>query len=429
MLRRFFAIPLWQRTAAGFALGILAGLILREQAAVWLQPIGDVYLNLIRMVVAPLVLFTIASSIAKLGEGVGAVRLGVRTLAWFALTSLLAVLVGFAFGHIVNPGLGLENLPLGEVREREIPTPLEVLIGIVPTNPFAALAEGRVLQILFFSALVGGALVALGDRAQGVRRLVDEGAAVIFRITRWVIQLTPIGVFGLIGAVVGGYGWEALLPLGKFIFAIYAACLFHIFVVYSGLLKLHRLKVRSFFRGAFAAMQTAFATSSSLGTLPVTLRQTVERLGVPQAYAAFAVPLGANVKMDGCGAIYPSIAAIFIAQYFGIELSLTQYVLIGLTAVLGSLGTAGVPGTSIVMLTLTLSTAGLPLEGIGYIIAIDRIIDMMRTATNVTGQMLVPVLVAREEKILDEGIYDGHVAWLPGDPDAETPDAVRAAGI
>ncbi|RZJ46137.1 MAG: dicarboxylate/amino acid:cation symporter [Brevundimonas sp.] len=429
MLRRFFAIPLWQRTAAGFALGILAGLILREHAETWLGPIGDVYLNLIRMVVAPLVLFTIASSIARLGEGVGAARLAVRTIVWFAITSLLAVLVGFAVAHIVNPGLGLSDLPLGTVREREIPTPLDVLIGVVPTNPFAALSEGKVLQIIFFSALVGAALVALGDRAQGVRRLVDEGAAIIFRITRWVIQLTPIGVFGLIGSVVGGYGWEALLPLGKFIFAIYAACLFHILIVYSGLLKLHGLKVTSFFRGAFAAQQTAFATSSSLGTLPITLRQTVERLGVPQAYAAFAVPLGASVKMDGCGAIYPAIASIFIAQYFQIDLSLTQYVLIGLTAVLGSLGTAGVPGTSIVMLTLTLSTAGLPLEGIGYIVAIDRIIDMMRTATNVTGQMLVPVLVAKEEKILNEDIYNGHVAWLPGDPDAESADAVKAAGI
>ncbi|RZJ32156.1 MAG: dicarboxylate/amino acid:cation symporter, partial [Brevundimonas sp.] len=350
-------------------------------------------------------------------------------IVWFAITSLLAVLVGFAVAHIINPGVGLSDLPLGTVREREIPTPLEVLIGIVPTNPFTALSEGKVLQIIFFSALVGAALVALGDRAQGVRRLVDEGAAVVFRITRWVIQLTPIGVFGLIAAVVGGYGWEALLPLGKFIIAIYVACLFHILIVYSGLLKLHGLKVTSFFRGAFAAQQTAFATSSSLGTLPITLRQTVERLGVPQAYAAFAVPLGASVKMDGCGAIYPAIAAVFIAQYFKIDLSLTQYVLIGLTAVLGSLGTAGVPGTSIVMLTLTLATAGLPLEGIGYIVAIDRIIDMMRTATNVTGQMLVPVLVAREENILNEDVYDGRVAWLPGDPEAETPDAVKASGI
>jgi len=429
MFARFFAIPLWQRTAAGFILGILAGLILRERAVTWLQPIGDLYLNLIRMVVAPLVLFTIASSIAKLGEGAGAVRLGVKTILWFAITSLLAVLVGFAFGHLINPGVGLSNLPLGEVKDRVIPTPLEVLIGVVPTNPFKALSDGKVLQIIFFSALVGVALVALGDRAANARRLVDEGAAIIFRITRWVIQLTPFGVFGLIGAVVGGYGWEALLPLIKFIVAIYAACLFHIIFVYGALLKLHGLKVTSFFRGAFAAQQTAFATSSSLGTLPITLRQTVERLGVPQAYAAFAVPLGANVKMDGCGAIYPAIASIFIAQYFRIDLSLTQYVLIGLTAVLGSLGTAGVPGTSIVMLTLTLSTAGLPLEGIGYIVAIDRIIDMMRTATNVTGQMLVPVLVAREEGVLNRDIYDGHVAWLPGDPEADAPELVKAGGI
>ena len=429
MIRRFFAIPLWKRTFAGLGLGVVAGLLLGDLAPTILQPIGDVYLNLIRMVVAPLVLFTIASSIAKLGEGVGAVRLGIRTIVWFAITSLLAVLVGFATAHLINPGMGLSELPLGEVKAREIPTPLQVLLDIVPRNPFAALSEGKVLQIIFFSAFVGAALVALGDRAQTARRVVDEGAAIVFRITRWIIQLTPFGVFALIGSVVGGYGWESLLPLGKFILAIYAACLFHILVVYSSLLKLHGLKVISFFRGAFAAQQTAFATSSSLGTLPITLRQTVERLGVPQAYAAFAVPLGANVKMDGCGAIYPSIAAIFIAQYFQLDLSLTQYILIGLTAVLGSLGTAGVPGTSIVMLTLTLATAGLPLEGIGYIVAIDRIVDMMRTATNVTGQMLVPVLVAKEEGILDEDIYNGRVQWLPGDPEAETHEATRAAGI
>ncbi len=178
-------------------------------------------------------------------------------------------------------------------------------------------------------------------------------------------------------------------------------------MVYGGLIKAHGLSVTRFFRGVLPAQQMAFATSSSLATLPMTLRAAVERLGVPQAYASFAVPLGANVKMDGCGAIYPAIASIFIAQYFGLELSLTQYVLIGLTAVLGSLGTAGVPGTSIVMLTLTLNTAGLPLEGIGYIVAIDRVVDMMRTATNVTGQVLVPVLVAKEEGILDEAIYGG----------------------
>jgi Na+/H+-dicarboxylate symporter len=418
MFLAWFTRPLWQRVAVAFALGILAGSLAGEQAAVWFKPLGDIYLNLVRMIVIPLVFFTIASSVAKLAEAGNVARLGARTLFWFMATSVLAVLVGIAFGHLINPGVGLSNLPLGEVKPRAIPTPLEVLIGIVPTNPIKAMADTNVLQVLFFAGIVGAALVSLGEKTAGIRALVDQGTALVFRITRWVLQLTPIGTFGLIAWVVGRYGLSSLLPLGKFIAAMYLACLFHIIVVYGGLLKLHGLKPSRFFRGALPAQQMAFATSSSLATLPMTLRVAVEKLGVPQSYASFAVPLGANVKMDGCGAIYPAIAAIFIAQYFGLDLSLTQYVLIGLTAVLGSLGTAGVPGTSIVMLTLTLSTAGLPLEGIGYIVAIDRVVDMMRTATNVTGQILVPVLVAKEERILDQAIYDGAVATR--EPAAET---------
>ncbi|HEX2135304.1 MAG TPA: dicarboxylate/amino acid:cation symporter [Microvirga sp.] len=407
MVSAWFSRPLWQRVAVAFALGILAGVLAGEQAAVWFKPLGDVYLNLVRMVVVPLVFFTITSSVARLAEAGNVARLGARTLLWFVLTSALAVVVGIAFGHLIDPGLGLSNLPLGEVKPRTIPSPLEVLIGIVPTNPIKAMADTNVLQVLVFAGIVGAALVSLGEKTAGLRALVDQGATLVFRITKWVLQLTPIGTFGLIAWVVGRYGLASLAPLAKFILAMYLACLFHIVVVYGGLLKLHGLSAGRFFRGALPAQQMAFATSSSLATLPMTLRATVERLGVPQSYASFAVPLGANVKMDGCGAIYPAIASIFIAQYFGLELSFVQYVLIGLTAVLGSLGTAGVPGTSIVMLTLTLSTAGLPLEGIGYIISIDRVVDMMRTATNVTGQMLVPVLVAKEEGSLDRAVYDG----------------------
>ena len=409
MLKSWFTRPLWQRVAVGFALGILAGVLAGEQAAIWFKPLGDIYLNLVRMIVIPLVFFTITSSVAKLAEAGNVASLGLRTLFWFIATSAIAVLVGIAFGHLIDPGLGLSNLPLGEVKPRTIPSPLEVLIGIVPTNPIKAMADTNVLQVLFFAGIVGAALVSLGEKTAGIRNLVDQGATLVFRITRWVLQLTPIGTFGLIAWVVGRYGLASLLPLGKFIAAMYLACLFHIVVVYGGLLKLHGLKVGRFFRGAAPAMQMAFATSSSLATLPMSLRVAVEKLGVPQSYASFAVPLGANVKMDGCGAIYPAIASIFIAQYFGLDLSLTQYVLIGLTAVLGSLGTAGVPGTSIVMLTLTLSTAGLPLEGIGYIVAIDRVVDMMRTMTNVTGQILVPVIVAQEERVLDRAVYDGTV--------------------
>lgn len=407
MIGAWFRRPLWQRVMAGFVLGIIAGVLLGDRAAVWFKPLGDLYLNAVRMIVVPLVFFTIAASVARLSELGNVARLGLRTLAWFIATSVIAVLVGIAFGHLIDPGLGLDNLPLGEFKPRQIPTPVEVLIGIVPTNPVKAMADGNVLQVLFFAGLVGAALAALGERTQQVRVLIEQGSTLVFRITRWVLQLTPIGTFGLIAWVVGRYGLASLAPLAKFILAMYLACLFQILVVYTGLVRLHGLSGLRFLRNALSAQQMAFATSSSIATLPMTLRVAVERMGVPTSYASFAVPLGANVKMDGCGAIYPAIASIFIAQYFKIELSTVQYVLIGLTAVLGSLGTAGVPGTSIVMLTLTLNTAGLPLEGIGYIIAIDRIIDMMRTATNVTGQLVVPVLVAREEGILDEAIYRG----------------------
>ena len=228
----------------------------------------------------------------------------------------------------------------------------------------------------------------------------------MIQITRFVLEMTPLGTFGLIAALVGSYGFERLLPLGNFVFTLYLACALHIVVVYGGLLLTHRLNPIRFFRGAFPAMQVAFTSSSSFASMPIALRSVVHNLGVKQEYAAFAVPLGASIKMDGCGAIYPAIASIFVTQYFGLHLDLSQYFIIMLASVLGSFGTAGVPGTAIVMVTLVLSSAGLPLEGIGYLVAIDRILDMMRTMTNVTGQMLVPVLVAKEEGLLDLEIYN-----------------------
>ena len=184
MISSWFTRPLWQRVAVGFALGILAGVLAGEKAAVWFKPLGDIYLNLVRMIVIPLVFFTITSSVAKLAEAGNVARLGLRTLFWFVATSAIAVLVGIAFGHLIDPGMGLSNLPLGEVKPRTIPTPLEVLIGIVPTNPIKAMADTNVLQVLFFSGIVGAALVSLGEKTAGIRNLVDQGAALVFRITR-----------------------------------------------------------------------------------------------------------------------------------------------------------------------------------------------------------------------------------------------------
>src|SRR5690606_7406122 len=209
-----------------------------------------------------------------------------------------------------------------------------------------------------------------------------------------------------IAALVGSYGFEQLIPLGKFVIALYLACAFHILVVYTGLLLAHGLNPLKFFRGAAPAMQIGFVASSSFAALPLSLTSATHNLGVDKDYASFAVPLGASIKMDGCGAIYPALGAVFIAQFMGIELSTGQYVLIAMASVLGSFGTAGVPGTAVIMATVVISAAGLPLEAIGILYAIERVLDMMRTLTNATGHVLVPVLVGKQTGLLDRAVYE-----------------------
>jgi Na+/H+-dicarboxylate symporter len=408
LLSAWFRIPFWKRVMGGFVLGALVGWLVGKPAEALFQPLGDVYVTLIRMIATPLVFFAVVNAVSSLHGQKSVARLGARTFLWFAVTATLAVGVGLGVALLLQPGRGLGGtLVVAEgYTPREVPTPVKVLLDVVPANPFKALTEGKILQVIFFAGLLGFALVKLGEKAARLRALVGEASEAMIQVTRFVLQFTPIGTFGLIAALVGAYGFEKLLPLGTFVFALYLACALHIAVVYSGLLLAHGLNPLRFFRGAAPGMQVAFVSSSSFASLPVSLRSVVQNLGVKQEYAAFAVPLGASIKMDGCGAIYPALTAVFVAQYFGLDLSASQYFIILLASVLGSFGTAGVPGTAIVMVTLVLSSAGLPLQGIGYIVAIDRVLDMMRTMTNVTGQMLVPVLVAKEEGLLDRSVYD-----------------------
>ena len=406
LIARWFAIPFWQRVLGAFVLGALAGWLAGDAGVPWFQPLGTLYITLIKMIATPLVFFAVLSAVGSLAGQEGVAALGARTFLWFAATAALAVLVGLGVALLVSPGEGVSGLSTGTPYvPREVPTPVQVLLDVVPANPFAALAEGRILQVIFFAGLLGFALVKLGERTAQLRALAGQASEAMIQVTRFVLELTPLGTFGLIAALVAGYGFEQLLPLAGFVGALYLACAVHIVVVYGGLLAAHGLSPLRFLRGALPAMQVAFTTSSSFASLPASLRTVTATFGVRQEYAAFAVPLGATIKMDGCGAIYPAVASVFIAQYFGFDLSLSQYMVILLASVLGSFGTAGVPGTAVIMATLVLSAAGLPLEGLGYLIAIDRVLDMMRTMTNVTGQMLVPVLVAKEEGLLDEAVF------------------------
>ncbi|MGL4899255.1 MAG: dicarboxylate/amino acid:cation symporter [Shewanella sp.] len=408
LLHTLSRIPFWQKVLTGFILGALVGVLLGETATV-LKPLGDLFISAIKMLVAPLVFCAIVASITSLGSQTNLKRLSLKTLGMFMLTGTIASLIGLAVGSIIDMG-GTMSLTTTEVRERNIPGFSQVLLDMIPVNPFASLAEGKVLQIIVFAALVGIAINKLGEKAEPLKRTIDAGSEVMFQLTRMVLKLTPIGVFGLMAWVVGSYGLSTLLPLGKFIAAIYIAALIHIIFIYGGLVKLVAgLSPLQFFRKAMPAQLVAFSTSSSYGTLPASTR-AVETMGVSKRYTSFVMPLGATMNMDGCGGIYPAIAAIFIAQIYNIPLDTLDYIMIAVTATVASVGTAGVPGSAMVMLTVTLGVIGLPLEGIAFIAAIDRIVDMIRTATNVTGDMMTAVVIGKLENELDVSQFNANIA-------------------
>ncbi|KFA41474.1 dicarboxylate/amino acid:cation symporter [Xylella fastidiosa] len=424
LISGWLRIPFWQRVVAGFVLGALVGWVMGPAAKTWFGPLGTLYVTLIKMIAIPLVFFAVINAIAALHGQRSVAMLGGRTFLWFIVTAVLAVCVGLGVGTLLKPGNGDFTVSVDAAwAPPDVPSPVHVLLDVVPSNPFYALTgigtrsnntgettlaagRGSILPVIFFAALLGLAIVKLGERVTEVRKLIGQMSEIMIQITRFVLEMTPLGTFGLIAALVGSYGFQKLLPFGHFVLALYLACTLHIVVVYSGLLLAHGLSPLKFFRGVAPGMQVAFVSSSSFAAMPVALRAITHNLGVNKDYAAFAVPLGSSIKMDGCGAIFPALCAVFIAQYTGVPLTTNQYFVIFIASVLGSFGTAGVPGTAVVMATVVLSAAHLPLEVIGYLYAIDRVLDMMRTMTNVTGQMLVPVLVAKETGLLNTAVYE-----------------------
>ena len=435
----------------GLVLGVVLGLVARSIGADGVDPatgevdpnwltetlstVGGTFVTLLRAIVPPLVFLAIVASIANLRDVTGAARLAWKTLAWFAVTALIAVAIGIVLGLVVQPGAHTSVASDAASAPSSTGSWLDFLTGLVPANVLglegSAGDDGsvsmsfNVLQILVVAIAIGIATLKVGDAADPFLGFVRSALAVVQKVLWWIILLAPIATVGLLGNAVASYGWDALGSLGTFTLAIYAGLLLVLLGVYPSLLLLNGLSVRQFFTGAWPAITLAFVSRSSVGTMPVTQSVTERNLGVPRAYASFAVPLGATTKMDGCASIYPAISAIFVAQFFGVDLSVTDYVLIAFVSVIGSAATAGVTGAT-VMLTLTLSTLGLPLEGVGLLLAIDPILDMGRTAVNVAGQALVPTLVAKREGILDQAAYDaprGRTAWRE---DAREPVASAA---
>jgi Na+/H+-dicarboxylate symporter len=422
-------VPFPVQVLAGLVLGVVLGLVARALGPVgdgspnWLtstlSTIGTLFVNLLKTTVVPLIVTAIIASIANLRGVANAARLAGQTLLWFAITALVAVSIGIGLGLVLRPGDHTSVAADAAAAPSQVGDWWAFLTGLVPTNVLGLAASTKVtdgsattslsfnvLQLLVISIAVGIAALKLGERAKPVLAFNQAALEVVQTVLWWIIRLAPLGTVGLLGNAVASYGWDAIGSLGTFVGAVYVGLALVLLVVYPVLLRAHGLSVRQFFTGAWPAIQLAFVSRSSIGTLPVTEQVTEHALGVPREYASFAVPLGATTKMDGCAAIYPAVAAIFVAQFFGIELGLSDYLLIVLVSVLGSAATAGTTG-AVVMLTLTLSTLGLPLAGVGLLLAVDPILDMGRTAVNVAGQALVPTIVAKREGILDVERYRG----------------------
>ena len=406
MLRTWFATALWKRVIIALVLGVATGFAVGEDI-VAIKWIGDLFIRLIKMLVVPLIFFSLVGGVAAIGDIRKLGSVGGRAMALFLGTAVIAVSTGMTLALLVRPGDGLTiDLPPGT----EVPPPpdqslVEMIIAMVPDNPVMAMAQGQILPVIIFAILFGMALLMTGDEARPLVRGIEAASAVMQRLTIIVMEFTPFGVFALMAWVAGTFGFDALVPLSKLVLLNYLGCGIILLIVYPAILRfIARLPTIDFYRGIIDAQAVAFSTASSNATLPVTLRCVQRNLGVSRSISSFAVALGATVNMNGT-AMYLGVIAIFGAQAFGVELNWISYLLIGLTATLGAIGTAGVPGAGLIMMSLVLSSIGVPLETIAFVAGINHLLDMMRTMTNVTGDAVVAVAVGRMAGEIDVEEY------------------------
>ncbi|QSB45818.1 dicarboxylate/amino acid:cation symporter [Tsuneonella flava] len=406
MLRIWFGSPLWKRVLLAMVCGIIAGVVLGEDAES-VRWIGDLFIRAIKMLVIPLIFFSLVSGMTAVGDLRRLGNVGGKALLLFMSTAFISVTLGMTLATLVQPGVGLSiDLPVGTAVP---PAPDQSLIGmvisLVPENPVMAMAEGAVLPVIVFAVLFGIAILASGEEGTPIAQAMNAGSIVMQNMTIFVMELAPFGVFALIAWVTGTFGFEALIPLSKLVALNYVGCAIILAIVYPLILRLiARLPVIDFYRGIIDAQAVAFSTASSNAALPVTLRCVERNLGVSHSVASFTVALGATINMNGT-AMYLGVIALFGAQVYGIELSWLSYVMIILTSTLGAIGAAGVPGSGLIIMSLVLSSIGVPLETIAFVAGINHILDMARTMTNVSGDAAVAVAVGRMSGEIDVEEY------------------------
>ena len=382
----------------GFGLGIVLGLVFKQDILV-IKPFGDLFLRLIKMIVVPLVFFSVAGGIANMGDIKKLRRVGGKTLLFYLVTTAVSGLIGLTVANIMNPGAGfaIDLIKEGSVQGKAAPKLSETLLNMVPTNPVQALVEGNLIQIILFAVFLGIAITIIGEKGKFLKNACDSAAEAMYSVTAMVMEYSPIGVTALIAVAVGEYGLKIVGPLSSLILADYVGMLLITVVMYGVMLKfIAKVKLGFFFKNILKIWAVTASTTSSSGTLPVTIRVTEEDFKIKPELAGFTLPLGATMNMNGA-AVYFAVATVFVSQIYGVQLTLVQQIMTVLLSTLIAVGAPGIPGGGIVMTIMLLGTMGLPIEIMGLIAGIYRILDIGHTTVNVTGDVVSTLCIAEME--------------------------------
>ncbi|RXH53128.1 glutamate/aspartate:proton symporter GltP [Kurthia gibsonii] len=412
-----FKLGLAWQILIGLILGVIVGAVFygNDNVTKYLQPLGTIFMNMIKMIVVPIIISTLILGVAGTGDMKKLGKLGLKTIVYFEIITTVAILIGLVAANIFNPGAGvdMEHLSKGDISQYQTTTEevkhggfADTIISVVPTNIVAAMASGNMLAIIFFSVLFGLGVAAIGERGKPVLAFFSGVADAMFWVTNTIMKFAPIGVFALIAVTVSTFGVKSLIPLSKLAILVYVAMAFFIFVVLGLVAKMAKISIFKLIKVLKEELILAYSTSSSETVLPRVMKK-MENLGAPKDVVSFVIPTGYSFNLDG-STLYQSIAAIFIAQMYGIDLSITQQITLVLTLMVTSKGIAGVPGVSFVVLLSTLGAVGIPVEGLAFILGIDRILDMARTAVNVVGNSLASLVMARWEGRFDQEKYDNY---------------------
>jgi proton glutamate symport protein len=401
-----FKLSLASQIFIGLILGIIVGAIFygNETAQNFLQPFGDIFLRMIKMIVVPIIVSSLIVAVAGVGDLKAVGKLGAKSLSYFVVVTMIAIAVGLISANIIQPGAGvnMNNLEQTDIstyvdtaETKQHESFVDTLVHIVPSNPVKAMVEGDMLAIIFFSVLFGLSIAAIGEKGKPVFRFFQGVAEGMFYLTNMVMKFAPIGVFALIGVTISKFGLESLIPLGKLALSVYGTMIFFVIVILGLIAKFVGFNIFTLIKLLKEELILAFSTASSEAVLPK-IMEKMEKAGCPKHIATFVIPTGYSFNLDG-STLYQALAAIFIAQMYGIDLSAYEQITLMLVLMITSKGIAGVPGVSFVVLLATLGTVGIPIEGLAFIAGIDRILDMGRTVVNVIGNSLAAIVISKWE--------------------------------